>query len=209
MELSKDVYIADIGGVFGIKLASVVIAEGNPYYTAIDDIVYDVEITRIIFYPSAKQGAYTTPETVTTIGEKVFTQKTGLTEITIGKNVTEIGSFAFNGCTNLEKVTFADGGTEGLVISNEAFANCSKLAEVNPARASCIHSAGRGSRSCRAITEIVIPEGVESIGAEAFQWCSSLVRVSLPKTLSSLGYTESGSELYMYGVSAIATRWKK
>ena len=197
VELSKDVYIADIGGVFGIKLASVVIAEGNPYYTAIDDIVYDVEITRIIFYPSAKQGAYTTPETVTTIGEKVFTQKTGLTEITIGKNVTEIGSFAFNGCTNLEKVTFADGGTEGLVISNEAFANCSKLAEVNlPVRLVSI-SAG-AFRSCRAITEIVIPEGVESIGAEAFQWCSSLVRVSLPKTLSSLGYTESGSELYMY-----------
>lgn len=197
VELSKDVYIADIGGVFGIKLASVVIAEGNPYYTAIDDIVYDVKITRIIFYPSAKQGAYTTPETVTTIGEKVFTQKTGLTEITIGKNVTEIGSFAFNGCTNLEKVTFADGGTEGLVISNEAFANCSKLAEVNlPVRLVSI-SAG-AFRSCRAITEIVIPEGVESIGAEAFQWCSSLVRVSLPKTLSSLGYTESGSELYMY-----------
>ena len=197
VELSKDVYIADIGGVFGIKLASVVIAEGNPYYTAIDDIVYDVEITRIIFYPSAKQGAYTTPETVTTIGEKVFTQKTGLTEITIGKNVTEIGSFAFNGCTNLEKVTFADGGTEGLVISNEAFANCSKLTEVNlPVRLVSI-SAG-AFRSCRAITEIVIPEGVESIGAEAFQWCSSLVRVSLPKTLSSLGYTESGSELYMY-----------
>ena len=197
VELSKDVCIADIGGVFGIKLASVVIAEGNPYYTAIDDIVYDVEITRIIFYPSAKQGAYTTPETVTTIGEKVFTQKTGLTEITIGKNVTEIGSFAFNGCTNLEKVTFADGGTEGLVISNEAFANCSKLAEVNlPVRLVSI-SAG-AFRSCRAITEIVIPEGVESIGAEAFQWCSSLVRVSLPKTLSSLGYTESGSELYMY-----------
>ena len=197
VELSKDVYIADIGGVFGIKLASVVIAEGNPYYTAIDDIVYDVEITRIIFYPSAKQGAYTTPETVTTIGEKVFTQKTGLTEITIGKNVTEIGSFAFNGCTNLEKVTFADGGTEGLVISNEAFANCSKLAEVNlPVRLVSI-SAG-AFRSCCAITEIVIPEGVESIGAEAFQWCSSLVRVSLPKTLSSLGYTESGSELYMY-----------
>ena len=197
VELSKDVYIADIGGVFGIKLASVVIAEGNPYYTAIDDIVYDVEITRIIFYPSAKQGAYTTPETVTTIGEKVFTQKTGLTEITIGKNVTEIGSFTFNGCTNLEKVTFADGGTEGLVISNEAFANCSKLAEVNlPVRLVSI-SAG-AFRSCRAITEIVIPEGVESIGAEAFQWCSSLVRVSLPKTLSSLGYTESGSELYMY-----------
>ena len=197
VELSKDVYIADIGGVFGIKLASVVIAEGNPYYTAIDDIVYDVEITRIIFYPSAKQGAYTTPEKVTTIGEKVFTQKTGLTEITIGKNVTEIGSFAFNGCTNLEKVTFADGGTEGLVISNEAFANCSKLTEVNlPVRLVSI-SAG-AFRSCRAITEIVIPEGVESIGAEAFQWCSSLVRVSLPKTLSSLGYTESGSELYMY-----------
>ena len=197
VELSKDVYIADIGGVFGIKLASVVIAEGNPYYTAIDDIVYDVEITRIIFYPSAKQGAYTTPETVTTIGEKVFTQKTGLTEITIGKKVTEIGSFAFNGCTNLEKVTFADGGTEGLVISNEAFANCSKLTEVNlPVRLVSI-SAG-AFRSCRAITEIVIPEGVESIGAEAFQWCSSLVRVSLPKTLSSLGYTESGSELYMY-----------
>lgn len=96
--LCKDIYIADIGGVFGIKVANVTIDPENPYYKAIDNVVYDVDVTRIIFYPTGKEGAYTTPETVTVIGEKVFMQKTGLTEITIGKNVIEIGDYAFSGC---------------------------------------------------------------------------------------------------------------
>ena len=194
--LCKDVYIADIGGVFGIKVATVTIDPENPYYKAIDNVVYDVDVTRIIFYPTGKEGAYTTPETVTVIGEKVFMQKTGLTEITIGKNVTEIGDYAFSGCKNLGKVTFED-GTAALTIGAEAFASCSLLEDVSlPTRLTTI---GSGAfRSCSSLTEITVPEGVMTIGAEAFQWCNKLISVSLPSTLESIGYTQDNDGLQMY-----------
>ncbi|MBS1416541.1 MAG: leucine-rich repeat protein [Clostridia bacterium] len=194
--LCKDVFIADIGGVFGIKVANVTIASENPYYKAIDNVVYDVDVTRIIFYPTGKEGAYTTPETVTVIGEKVFMQKTGLTEITIGKNVTEIGDYAFSGCKNLGKVTFED-GTAALTIGSEAFSSCSLLEDVSlPTRLTTI---GSGAfKSCRALVEITVPEGVTEIGAEAFQWCSALTTISLPSTLEKIGYTTEKDILYMY-----------
>jgi len=40
---------------------------------------------------------------------------------------------------------------------------------------------------CTYLTSLVIPEGIESIGAYAFQYCSNLVSIELPSTLTSTG----------------------
>lgn len=59
-------------------------------------------------------GMFTVPEsveyngvtyTVTSIGEKAFENRIGLTEVVIPNTVTMIGDEAFYGCLNLDKVT--------------------------------------------------------------------------------------------------------
>ena len=46
---------------------------------------------------------------------------------------------------------------------------------------------GMAFQKCASLVQLVIPEGVETIGEEAFQNCSSLERVQLPKSLRVIG----------------------
>ena len=64
------------------------------------------------------------PDSITSIGDKVFNFCTNLKSVTIPNSVTSIGDHAFNGCSNLTSVTIPDSVTS---IGNEAFYMCSNL----------------------------------------------------------------------------------
>lgn len=191
--IAKEVAAFDITGVFGSKiLAKVVVEEGNVNYASIDGVLFDKDVTKIVYYPTEREGNYVVPETVVEIGAKVFESKTGITSITIGKNVKLIGTSAFASCPNLKEVIFEEGGTEDLVIGSMAFNSCRALVKLQlPERLTQILDAA--FKACDAIPEIIIPNNVTYIGAEAFQTCSSAVRITLPASLETIA--ESGSTL--------------
>lgn len=184
--LSKDVAAFDITGVFGsTKLANVTVEEGNPNYTAIDGILYNSQITKVIYYPTEREGDYVLPSTIVEISDRVFEGRKGLTSVTIGKNVITIGNAAFQNCTSLAEVIFEKDGTEKLIIGTNAFQGCSILEKLElPTR--LIEIGDAAFASCKALPSIVIPEGVKIIGAEAFRWCFGLVKVTLPSTIETL-----------------------
>ena len=92
--------------------------------------------TQIAYYPQAKVGAYEAPEGVTEIPMNLF-EKTQITEITIPSTVTVIRGKAFYNCATLEKINFAGGGSDNLVIEDGAFQNCANLSAITlPARLS-------------------------------------------------------------------------
>ena len=70
---------------------------------------------------------YTIPDSVTTIGGRVFYDCYSLTSVTIGDGVTTIGNGAFADCYSLTSVTIGDGVT---TIGNSAFRFCSSLKSV-------------------------------------------------------------------------------
>lgn len=75
-------------------------------------------------------GDITIPNTVTIIAGEAFLDNDNVTSVTIPGSVQVIGYHAFDGCTALERVIFAD-PTDGadLIIRLDAFANCPKLIE--------------------------------------------------------------------------------
>ena len=75
-------------------------------------------------------GDVTIPEGVTEIGGYAFEGCTGLTSVTIPAGVTEIGEEAFSGCAKLTSVTIPEGATE---IERSAFDGCKKLTIHAPA----------------------------------------------------------------------------
>ena len=77
-----------------------------------------------------------------------------------GKPITEIGSRAFYGCTDLASVIIPDNVTH---IGDSAFCGCTSL------------------------TSVVIPDSVTSMGYCAFYNCDSLISVSVPDSISSIG----------------------
>lgn len=80
--------------------------------------------------------------------------------VSIPSTITEIGDGAFSGCKNIEKVTF--GGNETII--GTAFDNCSSL------------------------TEVLIPESVETIDPYAFYECTALSDVVIGDKVNYIGY---------------------
>ena len=64
-------------------------------------MLFNSDQTILVSYPGGIEGAYSIPDTVTSIGDYAFYHCGGLTSITIPNSVTSIGEEVFKGCSNL------------------------------------------------------------------------------------------------------------
>lgn len=165
--IGANVKAFDVNAVFGgtgSSLATVTVSPNNEFFSSVSGVLYNKDITEILFYPSAKtDSSFHLPDTVVRIGGSVFAGKKSLTTMTIGKNVKEIADKAFSGCTSLENIIFEGGRTEDLVIGNNAF------------------------EKCTALTSVAFPEKMVSLGTGAFAGCTALTEVQLPATMTTFG----------------------
>lgn len=105
----------------------------------------------------------------------------GLKSVTIGKNVTEIGKYAFSGNGGLTTVSLPDSVT---TIGDYAFQNCSGLTKVS---ANKISDIGIYSFSgCTALKTIDFIMNAESIGSSAFSGCTALTKISVSNKLKNV-----------------------
>lgn len=105
------------------------------------------------------------PSNITTIGSYAFNSCTKLESIFIPKSVTSMGEAAFKGCISLTDVRFQtkeDGTVNLKKIPTQCFRYCP-------------------------FTSIEIPEGITTIGDEAFQFNFYLKTMELPNTLTTIG----------------------
>lgn len=87
------------------NLKSINVATDNPNYISTDGVLFNKNKTEIVIYPSAKEGKYVIPNTVTAIGENSFRECRKLSDLVIPDSVTAIGAYAFYDCTSLLNVT--------------------------------------------------------------------------------------------------------
>jgi len=111
----------------------------------------------------------TIPGTVTSIGNSAFVG-TGITSITISKNVTYIGMRALGNCRKLASVTVEEGNPEF-----DSRNNCNAI----------IHS--KDNMLIAGCVNTVIPNSVTVIGPEAFYQCSDITSVYLPASVEKIG----------------------
>ena len=177
-------------------------------------------IKNYAFYNYAQLTSITIPNSVTSIGNEAFSSCSSLTSITIPNSVTSIEGGAFSYCSSLTSITIPNSVTS---IGSSAFYECSNIAEIhiydiakwcdidfkantsNPLnKNACLYVNGNK------ITELVIPEGVNSIknyafynyaqltsitipnsvtsiGSAAFSYCSSLTSITIPNSVTSIG----------------------
>ncbi len=159
----------------------------NQYYSSIDGILFNKDVTILIKCPEKKE-LVVIPNSVTSIGYMAFYYCRGLTSLTIGNSVTSIGDEAFYGCNRLTSLTIGNSAS----IGREAFCGCSRLASVTIGNSETIGnsmaSIGREAFSgCESLTSVTIPNSVTSIGREAFSGCKSLTSVTIPNSVTSIG----------------------
>ena len=138
------------------------------------------------------------PDSVTSIGKMAFYDCRGLSGVVIGNGVTNIGFKAFSDCPRLASVTIGNGVKS---IGEYAFDGCSGLTAVhihdlaawcgiafedrcaNPLYYAChLHLDGEEIAG-----DLLIPDGVTGIGANAFSGCSNLTGVTIPDSVTNIG----------------------
>ena len=162
-------------------ITEVIVDAGNTAFSSENGVLFNKNKTTLIYYPSNKEGAYSIPNTVTTIGDGAFQYcGSSLTEVTIPSSVTSIGASAFSGCRSLTSITIPNSVT---TIGKAAFKSCYDLASVTLSNA--ITSISEELFSGCSFTSIEIPNGVTSIGMYAFLG-TDLTSLIIPNTVTTI-----------------------
>ncbi|MBR4620128.1 MAG: leucine-rich repeat domain-containing protein [Salinivirgaceae bacterium] len=154
-------------------MSEINVTGGNANYSSKDGVLFNKNNTILISYPAGKPNTYTIPNTVICIEDYAFCGCENLELITIPSSVNKIGEGAFIG-VSLIKVEFAS--IESLLKIDFEDLNANPL-----------WSSGHLYLDGTEVTEVTIPETVDSIKDYAFAGCTSLTTVVIPKTVTSIG----------------------
>ena len=126
------------------------------------------------------------PQGVTELSEYMFCGCAKLPQIIIPESVKVIGNNVFNWCENLKEIYVPDSVTElGSIDNNFGSFRNSGVQKLRLSQSLTVIPAGTCD-SCRNLTEIDVPSGVELIDWCAFSHCTNLQTVHLPDTLQSI-----------------------
>ena len=138
-------------------------------------------------------------ETSSSYGYSPFYNIKTLTSVTIGNNVTSIGSYAFDGCNNLKTVVNYSSLTVTKGSTSNGYVGCYAEKVINVPNGSLegdfVFGKPNGVNTLVAYvgneTEIILPENYNGenyvIGAEVFKGRTTLTSVTIPNSVTSIG----------------------
>ena len=157
------------------------------------------------FYECYALTSITLPQRVESIGDSAFSNCHALTSITLPQGVKSIGDYAFSSCKALTSITLPQGVEN---IGHNPFAYCNNLSSViccSPhfkiIDKMLLTSDGKRLISYWGEEKVVnVPQGVKSIGDDAFLDCEALTSITLPQGVESIG---NGAFCYCYDLTSI------
>ncbi len=179
-------------------LTGIYVAADNEKYTSIDGVLFNNDKDTLIAYPAGKDAtSYTIPDGVTAIVDSdVFASCDFLTNITLPESLMSIPGYTLSSAFNLTKIQVADGNLK-YSSSDGVLFNKDKTALIQfprgkdatgytiPESVDTIYQQAFIYYS-ETQTPITIPEGVTTIGYEAF-FSSSFTEIKLPATVTEIG----------------------
>lgn len=179
------------------KLNSVEISENNLNFSSDGEAIYNKNQTALIYLVSNPKS-YTVKSSVKTLQSYSLGNKSNLSEITLPNGLEAIKDHAFNGSRKLEKIELGanvnyltglsfygtnlyrdnklyisiDAANKKYVIENDFLLNIDKKTLISYL----------GNKS-----DVVVPDGVETISTYAFHNKRSLKNLTLPSTLQTIG----------------------
>lgn len=120
-------------------LLNIIVDENNERFCSIDGVMFSKDTTELVYYPAGREGAYTIPEGVITIGYH-----------------------AFYNCKKLSVIVFPD---SVVTIENYAFVGCSGISELNLPQN--LKKIGQGAfYSWDSLKEVILPASLQELGYE-------------------------------------------
>lgn len=142
------------------NLKKIMIDEDNANYILQDDILFSKDMKTLAFYSREKTNTtYIIPEQVEIIGDYAFQFCSNLEKIEMSNNIIGVNPGAFSDCSNLKEIKLSENLEE---ISNAMFAYCTKLKELN------------------------LPSSIKKIGGAAFCQCKELETIFIPNSVNDI-----------------------
>ncbi|MBQ7830875.1 MAG: leucine-rich repeat domain-containing protein [Clostridia bacterium] len=203
------------------SLTSIKVDEDNIAYKSIDGNLYKKDGKTLIQYAIGQATKeFIIPSGVELIVREAFSGAINLTKVLIWDNVTSIEDEAFDYCENLTSVSI---GERVAVIGEWVFSNCNNLANITVDENNATYKSIDGnvySKDTKVFIQyavgkkesiFTVPDGVTSIGSNAFWACNFLANIKLPDSITEI------REYAFYGCSSLANitfegtvkRWKE
>ncbi|MDD3401550.1 MAG: leucine-rich repeat protein [Eubacteriales bacterium] len=153
------------------KLNSISAAAGNPVYSSLDGVLFDKDKTVLVKYPTGSDHVeYTIPSSVITIGDWAFNSCSELERVNLNSKLLTIGVSAFSACNKLDNLIIPEGVTQ---IEAWAFSACSSLADIS--LPSTMQVLGEGCfMNCSSLESIVLPDSIDYFEDLVFSGCALL-----------------------------------
>lgn len=148
-----------------------VVDVNNPSYSSFEGVLFSKNGSLLIQCPRRKQGWYTVPSFVTTIGFRAFCYSYLIPGITIPASVSSIGLYPFDDCTSLSEIR-VDAGNVYYSSHNGV------LLDKNATTLIRCPQGKQGTYS--------IPETVTALEHDAFSYCEDLTSITLPAAVSTI-----------------------
>lgn len=190
-EVNIPASVTTIGdGVFATceKLAKISVSEENQNYAVQDDVLYNKDKTKIIYYPQGKtEETVTLASTLKEVGGACFSGNKSLKKIILPTQLEKYNPTAIDGCSNFAEYEIGDDAAnyktiDGLLCTKVAGADECKLVSFpiakTPAGGAAYH----------------VPDAITSIGKYAFYECGNLrgVELNKVKAIEALAFYRSG-----------------
>ena len=145
--------------------------------------------------------AYTTnlkeiilPDSLALLGDQVF-YNSGLTSITIGAGLTDLGRGTFASCQKLSEINVSSENPKYAAFNGVLYNKDQSILLLYPAGRSGEYTLpttvtrveNYGFSGANKLTNVVLNEGLTEIGDNAFEFCETLQTPSLPSTLVEIG----------------------
>gem|GEM_PF-774900 len=174
------------------SLMAIMVDAGSPAYSSADGVLFNKNQTTLVKFPGGRVGHYTTPASVTSIGDQAFKACSHLAGVVIPASVTSIGGDALEECSSLKAIKVAKGNSaytsvDGVLFDKAMttlirfpggkgghYAVSSNVAVIEDSAFSF----------CRGLDSVTIPGSVTNIRRAAFWECTGLTNITIPKGIN-------------------------
>ncbi|MBR4752520.1 MAG: leucine-rich repeat protein [Thermoguttaceae bacterium] len=181
---------------FDSSLGTVDVAEDNANYRSIDGVLFSKDGKTLIRYPQRRNNpSYAIPSGIVSVDGPGFSGTDELKTVVVPESVEKIEAAQFLNCRSLTSIFVAENNANYRSIDGSLFSKDGKTLIKCPCGTESdsfaipqgVETIGKQAfASCHWIQAIVLPDGCKKIEADAFYNCSKLTKIVIPGSVESI-----------------------